>query len=96
MDRDKLEQSLQKKGFVMDASKDHRYFHLVVNGKQPGIYTKTSHGSKKYKVLGKPLQSDVKNQLKLDSSNQLRDFVECPLTEAMYLKLLRKKGLLPE
>ena len=96
MERDKLEQSLQKKGFKMDDKKDHRYFHLVVNGKRPGISTKTSHGSKKYKTLAGPLQSAVKKQLKLDTSSQLKDFVDCPLSYENYLDILKEKGLVVE
>jgi len=93
MDRDKLEKSLLKKGFVMDDTKDHRYFHLVVDGKEPGISTKTSHGSKTHKVLGKPLQSDVKKQLNLDTSKQLREYVDCSLTLDKYLDILKEKGI---
>lgn len=90
MDRNKLEQSLRKKGFVMDNTKDHRYFHLEVNGKRPGISTKTSHGSKK--TLGNSLQSEIKRQLRLDNNNQLRELVDCPLSHDDYIDILRKKG----
>lgn len=93
MDRDKLERSLRRKGFVMDDKRDHRFFHLVVDGKRPGIYTKTSHGSKENKILRNPLQSKVKKQLKLDNINQLKKFVDCPLTYEKYLGILKKKGI---
>ena len=93
MDRDKLESSLQKKGFEMDESKHHRYFHLIVDGKKTNIHTKTSHGSKKHKTLGPPNQSLVKRQLKFEKKKQLEQFIDCTITYEDYIQILTAQGI---
>ncbi|MEX2489713.1 MAG: hypothetical protein WD356_09340 [Pseudomonadales bacterium] len=93
MDREKIERSLGRKGFDLD-NRDHRYYLHKHNGKETGVKTKLSHG-KKYKRLDANLQSVIKRQLKLDSSSEFRDFVECPMSADDYLAKLRDKGIIP-
>lgn len=93
MDRDKIEQSLLRKGFVLD-NRHHRYFLHKVDGRETGVKTKVSHG-KKYKRLDESLQAVMKRQLKLDTSAEFRDLVECPMSADYYLAKLRAKGIIP-
>lgn len=94
MDKKKLESALKRKGFSEDTDSDHRWYHFHYKGRDTGIKTKTSHGSSKYKVLSAPLQKKVKDQLKLDTSKQLKDLIDCPFTEKDYINHLIQKNLL--
>lgn len=89
LERDDVEASLKRKGFV-EENRDHRFFKLFVNGKYTGIYTKTSYG-KKYKSLGKSLVSDMAKQLYL-TTKQFESLVDCTLSGEGYLELLRQRG----
>ena len=94
MEREKIASSLRKKGFVEDIKgRDHRYYHHQVNGKRTGVRTKLSMGSN-YKRLGTPLLAKIKKQLKLDSSKDLADLVNCPMTEDDYIEILKVKDIL--
>ena len=42
LDSRKVERALNKKGFTEETG-DHNFFRLFLNGKDTGIYTKTSH-----------------------------------------------------
>jgi len=95
--RHQIESSLCSKGFEEERSSDHRRFHHIYKGKKTGISTKTSHGSeKKYKDYQDPLLGKIKQQLKLDSKEELRDFLLCPMSGEEYNQKLRSKGFLPE
>jgi hypothetical protein len=88
--RDDVESSLSKKGFAEQPGRDHRYFRLLYDGKDTGIYTKTSRGTG-YKSLGDGLVSSMAKQLKLRTGEFVR-LVDCSMTEAEYLALLAEKG----
>ena len=93
MEREKIATSLKKKGFVEDIKgRDHRYYHHQFNGKRTGVRTKLSMGSK-YKRLGAPLLAKIKKQLKLDSSEDLADLVNCPMTQDDYIEILKVKDI---
>lgn len=92
--RDQIESSLLKKGFVSDDDRDHRFFHHVWAGKRTGIKTKISRGSK-YRAIDASLQSKMKKQLKLDTSEEFRGLVLCPMAAEDYLEKLRTRGLIP-
>lgn len=77
-----------RKGFKKDEN-DHTFFHLYVNEKDVGIFTKISHGEKE---IGTPLAKRMQQQLKLQSSGNFRDLVQCPLSFDEYLALLRRSG----
>jgi len=94
IDRDIIESSLSKKGFVREYS-DHRYFHHEYNGKTTGAYTYTSHGSK-YKTYSEPLFRMMKKQLRLDRIKQVEDLFLCPIDGDDYNQILKEKGLLNE
>ena len=88
--RDKLEKSLKKKGFKEDRDGKHKRYVLFVNDIDMGIWTVTSHGSKRKDISG-PLFSDIKNQLKL-SGKELVGLAECSLSGEKYVELLRERG----
>jgi hypothetical protein len=88
--RDDVESSLARKGFTEEAGKDHRYFRLLHQGKDTGIYTKTSRGTG-YKALGDGLVSSMAKQLKLQTKEFVQ-LVDCSLSAEDYLALLAKKG----
>jgi predicted RNA binding protein YcfA (HicA-like mRNA interferase family) len=83
---------LQKKGFILNPDKNsHKFFYLSVNGKKSNISTFLSHGKKDY---SNSLLSQVKNQLKFDSTINFENFLDCPFSKEDYLKMLSDKGLL--
>lgn len=83
-----IEQSLKKKGFRLDNTHHSMYWFYSGNQKS-SIRTRISHGSIEY---GDNLLSQVGKQMGL-SRNELRNFVECHMTEEHYRDLLieRKK-----
>lgn len=94
--REQIESSLCTKGFLEDRARDHRRFHHIYKGKKTGISTKTSHGSEKYKDYQDALLARIKRHLRLDSKEDLKDFLLCPMSGEEYNQKLRSKGLLPE
>lgn len=89
--RDDVERALLAKGFEEDAQRrgaDHRYFRLYVAGRRTPIWTKTSHGSAKYKELGHDLVKRMSGQMKL-TKKHFEAFVECSVDGPAYLELLR-------
>ena len=92
LQRQKIEKALAKKGFVRKNS-HHRYFHLVVEGKDTGIFTYTSHGTA-YQTYKESLLRSMKVQLKLASLGQLKDLIDCPISSGQYVELLARKGVL--
>ena len=93
MDQRKIESSLLKKGFVRKQG-DHRYYHHKFEGKFTGVNTKFSLGSK-HKRIDNSLLAKIKRQLKLDTLDELRDLVDCPMSKEQYLEKLMEKGLVP-
>lgn len=89
-DARKVAASLQRKGFS-PRQNNHTFFDLVVNGKNAGIYTKISHGERE---IGTPLAKKMQHQMKLPTSGDFRDFVECPMSADDYVALLRRTGYL--
>jgi hypothetical protein len=92
--RRKLERALARKGFRKEeASRDHCFWWFYYQGKKTHIFTKISRGSG-YKDYGDELLNKVKLQLRLDTVGQLRDFVDCPMTEQDYITYLKGKGII--
>lgn len=78
------------KGFKRE-KKDHFFYHLYVDGKDVGVFTKISHGERE---IGTPLAKRMQQQMRLGSSANFRDFVACPLTHEAYLDILRRDGVI--
>lgn len=82
--------SLKKKGFVQDSG-DHKFFHYEVDGKQiGGVYTKVSHGST-HNDYDDYLLGQMKKQLKLDTTAQVKELLTCPMSADQYKNILKKK-----
>lgn len=79
--------ALQRKGFHL-VQRDHAYFQLYVDGKKTPIYTKVSHGERE---IHDSLLGAMSRQLRL-SKGQFGELVECPLSEAEYVGILREGG----
>jgi len=84
--RDLIESSLLKKGFVLRET-DHRYYHFYYLGKKTSIRTKISKGSA-YKEYDDNLLGLMAKQVNL-TKKQLLDLINCPLSQEMYITLLK-------
>ena len=94
VDKNKAEGSLIKKGFVRDVSKNHVFYHCYYEGKKVGgVSTCVSHGGKQSSI-GNDLLAAMRKQLHLDTLEQVRDLLNCPMKKEQYHETLRKKGLL--
>ena len=65
-------------------------FVLYHQGKKTGIRTELSHGRK---IVGGGLLGAIKRQLRLDSTEQLVDFIRCPMEYDDYIAHLQGKGM---
>jgi hypothetical protein len=90
LDKKKAYQNLKKKGFVDsdNHSGDHKYLEFYHNDKLI-CYTKISNGSKK--DLDAFLIKQMSNQCKI-TKLEFADLVNCPLSAAEYLNILKEKG----
>jgi len=81
-----VEAALLKKGFqkLDKHNPDHNYFLFFHKGLKTSILTKISHGERE---LRDTLCSIVAKQIRLTNS-QFRDFVNCSLEHAHYVKIL--------
>lgn len=86
-----INKNLPRKGFQV-RNDHHRYFEFYVDGKYTGAYTYVSHGSK-FKEASNQVVSQMKNQLKLNTSREVRDLVACPMSEDQYKRILMDKGI---
>lgn len=84
----KLRQALERKGFRL-SERNHHYYYFYHEGKKTRVKTKISHGNDS---ISDPLIHSMRNQMKLNK-NQFFNFVECPLTEAEYIEILRGQGI---
>jgi predicted RNA binding protein YcfA (HicA-like mRNA interferase family) len=80
---------LKKKGFSLQPEKNHHQYYCLFdkNGKKTHIQTYFSHGKKEY---NKTLLSQVKKELKFLETSDFEDFMNCPMSYQMYLKMLKK------
>ena len=77
----------------MDKSRHHIYFIHEYNGNKTGVATFISH-SKKLKDISGSLLNSIKSQLMLNSIKDTVDFLNCPMDEKAYNKILFEKGFL--
>lgn len=92
LERDDVEGALLKKGFEADDkghNRDHRFYRLHVGGKRTSIFTKVSRGSHD-KTLRDPLVKRIAQQLQL-TKKEFETLVECSLSGAAYVDLLRER-----
>lgn len=81
---------LTRKGFVRREN-DHTFLHLYVGGRKTAIYTKVSHGAKE---ISDKLLGVMARQVRL-SRQQFLALVDCRLSEADYLRILRESNAIP-
>jgi hypothetical protein len=62
----------------------------IIKAIKTGIHTELSHGSK---TVGGDSLSAIKRQLRLDSTEQLVDFIQCPMEYDDYIVHLQGKGM---
>ena len=94
IDRQQVERALREKGFVsVERGRDHRFYYFHHKGKKTLAKTKVSTGSA-YKQYDDSLFRLMRNGLQLDKTRQVRDLLECPLSESDYVDILVKRGCL--
>lgn len=81
--------ALTQKGFVVDQT-HHNMFWLLADGRKTQIRTRVSHGEK---TFDDSLASQRRKQLGGLSKDQMRDFIECPLTKEQYLAFVVQNRL---
>ncbi len=87
-----IEAALRKKGFRVDATRDHVYFYfLKLDGEDSKIFTKISHGMGN-SSLSADLISKMSRQLRLTKS-QFLELIDCTLSEEGYRETLETQGL---
>jgi len=91
--RNTAERSLTAKGFRREEDRDHRFYYLVIDGRETGIKTFFSH-SKKHTDIQGDILSHIKRQLRLDHLSQAVDLLACPMSQEEYISILEAKGLL--
>lgn len=87
-----IERALKKKGFSPRKG-DHRFYSLKVDGRETSVRTKISTGSG-YDTYNDDLLGKLKRQLHLASSDDLRDFINCPMTQEAYIQGLRRQRII--
>jgi hypothetical protein len=86
----KIVSSLTKKGFLSKKGKSkHIKYTLYVQGKKTGVYTWISHGLDEYEDK---LLNAMRKELHLETSQELEDLIECPMSKEALISLLMKKG----
>jgi hypothetical protein len=91
LDSKTVERALLKKGFSIEMG-DHKYFRLYLNGKDTGVYTKTSHNSQD---IGDMLTGKMAKQLRMNTMF-FKAFVECAKTQKDYETLLREQNVISD
>jgi len=87
----KFKRSLKKKGFIEDTSGHHVYYTYYYNGLKTGIWTKMSHSEPGF---GDTLLKARKNQMKLGTTKNFLDFMNCPMTKEKYEAYLLGSNLI--
>lgn len=83
--RQDLAGALKAKGFEEDASRDHDFYFLLLDGRKQATFTKLSRGTN-HRDLGDPLVSKIARQLHLNKL-ELQSFVQCSISAADYVRL---------
>lgn len=88
-----VRRNLPPKGFAVEDSKHHVYFHFLRNGKKTRYYTYISHG-KPDEDVGDGVVRSMKMQLGLSTAKQVRELIECTMSGEQYLEaLIQSRGL---
>lgn len=92
-DTRRFREGLEGKGFRREAGKKSDVFYcFYVAGVRTQIRSKVGgHDKRKYKVLGPELLSRIKRSLHFDDMKQMKEFIECTMSEIQYVEMLKKK-----
>ena len=93
--REQMRKALLDKGFVDKNDGDHTFYYFYHKGKKTIARTKISRGSG-YKTYNDTLFTKMKTQLQLDSIQQVRALLECPMSEQDFVLELKKRNLLDD
>ncbi|GAB1352748.1 MAG TPA: hypothetical protein PLK58_11620 [Candidatus Rifleibacterium sp.] len=93
IDKDQIVKSLLKKGFAEETCKHHRQFFHIFEGRETGVRTYISH-TPSLKVYGDSLLAKMKHQLRLNSKEDLGDFLNCPMSREQYVEKLISYGVI--
>lgn len=81
-----VESALKKKGFKR-IDTHHKYYHLFVNDKAVGIYTKVSHGQREISDF---LIKCMAHEIGIEKS-EFVDVIRCPISKEELVRILREK-----
>lgn len=85
----KVEQSLEKKGFIKEDT-HHKYFYFYTNdGKRTKVRTYISHG---HKDIDDYLIGKMAQQTRL-TKEQFMKLIDCPLSKEEYINILKRQGI---
>lgn len=88
--------ALQDKGFKSERhrlKRDHYYYFYHYKGRRTASYIYLSHGNLSQEI-GDKLLKPMKQELQLDSTQQVKELLSCPMKEPQLVKILSSKGLL--
>lgn len=82
---------LQKKGFTLDETRDHKCFYLYnSDGTRTTVWTKISHGSSN--EIHDGLLGEMMRQIHLKKP-QFNEYMDCTLSKEKYLDILKENEL---
>lgn len=81
-----VESALKQKGFQRKDT-HHKFFHLLVNGKKIGVFTKMSHG---HTEISDFLINRMAKNIGINK-NEFIGIIECPINKEKLIELLRNK-----
>jgi hypothetical protein len=84
--------ALERKGFRLDRKTDDNVYYFYYDGKKTSIHTKVSMG--RAEDIRPKLFGMIRSQLQFDTSEQLREFIECPMEYTHYVAHLKSKNIL--
>lgn len=88
--------SLVAKNFTNKAGKQkHLTYRHFYKGKYYHCYTYFSHGMSTI-AKNSPILRSMVRQLNLDTKKQVVELLRCPMSEAEYIEILIRKGILPK
>ena len=87
----KIKHALSRKGFELQAGRNHDLYVLIVNGKTTGVRTFFSRGISEY---GNNLLGLMKKQLHLESPKELDDLICCPMSHETLVDLLNDRDVI--
>lgn len=87
-----FEAALRRKGFQSERNTTDKVFYFYYRGLKTHVFTKISHG--RSEEIRDKLAGLIKRQMFLETSRQLKEFVDCDLTEEGYIALLASQSII--